>query len=133
MKPKQEILIERKTNEFCEEVKSLNLTEENKRIYNAFVFRRSKPYKFEVIDKYDNTIRFVLCTNKLDDGVLHILLKHYQGAVGKVNAFEILNFCDVIRYGDMSTNDNSMIYTLKRNGQNKFPLLCSQSHVLSSS
>ena len=57
MKPKQEKLIKQKTNEFCEEVKSLSLTEENKRIYNAFVYRRSKPYKFEVIDKYNNTLK----------------------------------------------------------------------------
>ena len=71
----------------------------------------------EIIDKYDNTIRFVLCTNKLDDGVLHIMLKHYRGAVGNVNAYEILNFCDVIRNGEINANDNSITYTLKRNGQ----------------
>ena len=89
MNQKQNNIIKRKTNEFCEEVKCFNLTEENKRVYNAFVYRRAKPYKFEIVDKYNNTIRFVLCTNKLDDGVLHILLKHYQGNVGKVSAYEI--------------------------------------------
>lgn len=117
MNQKQNNIIKRKTNEFCEEVKCFNLTEENKRVYNAFVYRRAKPYKFEIVDKYNNTIRFVLCTNKLDDGVLHILLKHYQGNVGKVSAYEILNFCDVIRKGEVNVNDNNMIYTYKQNGQ----------------
>ena len=117
MKLKQKLIIEQKTIEFCKEIDHLILTEENKRIYNAFVYRRAKPYKFEIIDKYDNTIRFVLCTNKLDDGVLHIMLKHYRGAVGNVNAYEILNFCDVIRNGEINANDNSITYTLKRNGQ----------------
>ncbi len=117
MKLKQKFIIEQKTMEFCREVEHLNLTEENKRIYNAFVYRRSKPYKFEIIDKYDNTIRFVLCTNKLDDGVLHILLKHYQGNVGKVNAIEIINFCDVIRNGEIKADDKSIVYTLTRDGQ----------------
>ena len=117
MNQKQKNIIERKTNEFCEEVKNLKLTEENKRVYNAFVYKRSKPYKFEVVDRYNNTIRFVLCTNKLDDGVLHILLKHYQGVVGKVSAYEILNFCDVIRKGEVNVNENNMTYTYKQNGQ----------------
>ncbi|MBQ8761363.1 MAG: hypothetical protein IJZ06_09615 [Bacteroidales bacterium] len=102
--------------QFCKELEYSSLTDEQKRIYNAFVYRRSKPYKFEIIDKYDNTIRFVLCTNKLDDGVLHILLKHYQG-VGKVNALEIVNFCDIIRKGDVGVSDNKMVYTLQRKGQ----------------
>ena len=117
MNQKQKDIIKRKTNEFCEEVKCLNLTEENKRVYNAFVYRRAKPYKFEIVDKYNYTIRFVLCTNKLDDGVLHILLKHYQGVVGKVSAYEILIFCDVIRKGEVNVNDNNMIYTYKQNGR----------------
>ena len=93
------------------------MTEENKRIFNAFVYKRSKPYKFEIIDKYSNTIRFVLCTNKLDDGVLHILLKHYQGKIGSVSATEILNLCEVIRNGEISVKENTMVYTLKQNGQ----------------
>ncbi|MBR5214801.1 MAG: hypothetical protein IKV80_01090 [Bacteroidales bacterium] len=117
MNQKQKNIIERKTKDFCEEVQHIKLTEENKRIYNAFVYKRAKPYKFEIIDKYSNTIRFVLCTNKLDDGVLHILLKHYQGKVGSVSAFEILNFCEVIRNGEISVNENTMVYTLKQNGQ----------------
>lgn len=117
MNQKQKNIIERKTKDFCEEIKHIKLTEENKRIYNAFVYKRAKPYKFEIIDKYSNTIRFVLCTNKLDDGVLHILLKHYQGKVGSVSAFEILNFCEVIRNGEISVNENTMVYTLKQNGQ----------------
>ena len=56
MNQKQNNIIKRKTNEFCEEVKCFNLTEENKRVYNAFVYRRAKPYKFEIVDKYNNTI-----------------------------------------------------------------------------
>ena len=35
MNQKQNNIIKRKTNEFCEEVKCFNLTEENKRVYNA--------------------------------------------------------------------------------------------------
>ena len=49
MKLKQKLIIEQKTIEFCKEVDHLILTEENKRIYNAFVYRRAKPYKFEGI------------------------------------------------------------------------------------
>ena len=37
MKLKQKLIIEQKTIEFCKEVAHLILTEENKRIYNAFV------------------------------------------------------------------------------------------------
>ena len=104
-----------KTQMFCNEVDYSVLTEEQKRVYNAFVHRRSKPYNFEITDKYNNTVRFVLYTNKRDDGVLHILLKHYKG-VGRVTALEILNFCDVIRKGDFDVVDNKIVYTLKQRG-----------------
>ena len=100
---------------FCNEVNYSILTNEQKRVYNAFVHRRSKPYNFEIIDKYNNTVRFVLYTNKRDDGVLHILLKHYKG-VGMVTAMEILNLCDVIRKGDFGVVDNKIVYTLKQKG-----------------
>lgn len=108
--------IERKITSFCQEVGEMSMNDEQKRIYRAFTLASVKPYRFVVTDKYDNTVRFVLYTNKCDDGVLHILSKHYNG-IGKVSAQEILNLCDVIRLGNLSVSENTMLYTLKRNGQ----------------
>ncbi len=105
-----------KIAQFVSEIGKRKLTQEQERIYNAFVFRRAKPYKFSVIDNYGNTIRFTLYTNKRDDGVIHILTKHYQGKIGRVTAFEILNFCDVIRKGEMSARNNEITYKLTKCG-----------------
>lgn len=103
-----------KTTLFVNEIKNSKLTMnvEQQRIYNAFVFRRVKPYKFSVIDGYGNTIRFTLYTNKRDDGVIHILTKHYRGKIGCVTAIEILNLCDVIRKGEISINSGCISYKL---------------------
>lgn len=109
--------IEAKTAAFKSEVNYGNLNDEQKRIYNAFVFRRAKPYSFEVVDGYGNTVRFLLYTNKTDDGVLHIMGKHYRGQVGMVTASEILNLCDVIRNGRMKSDGQSITYTWERGGK----------------
>ncbi len=103
--------IEEKIEAFKKEVGKRTLTDEQQRIYNAFVFQRAKPYKFAITDAYNNTIRFVLYTNKRDDGVLHILSKHYKG-IGFVTAMEILNFCDVIRKGTVKIEETKISYRL---------------------
>lgn len=100
-----------KTELFKSEVNYDTLNDEQKRIYNAFVYRRPKPYKFDVVDRYGNTIRFALYTNKRDDGVLHILNKHYKGEIGSVTSAEIIKFCDVIRKGVLTPGSNSLTYT----------------------
>ena len=107
-------VIAKKTEEFKEEIDVQKLNNEQKRIYNAFVFRRAKPYHFSVTDAYGNTIRFSLYTNKKDDGVLHILQKHYNGSVGMVTANEIVNFCDVIRYGEIYPQKDRITYFWKK-------------------
>lgn len=116
MKP-QPKTIEAKTAAFKSEINYDSLNDEQKRIYNAFVFRRAKPYNFEVVDGYGNTIRFLLYTNKQDDGVLHIMGKHYHGQVGMVTASEILGLCNVIRNGRMTSNGQSITYTWEKGGK----------------
>ena len=108
-------LLEKKTEQFVAEIGKRKLTSEQERVYNAFVYRRSKPYKFSVNDNYGDTIRFTLYTNKSDDGVIHILTKHYQGRTGSVTAVEILDFCDIIRLGEISIRQNEITYKLKKN------------------
>ena len=115
-------IIDRKTEAFKRELNYDKLNDEQKRIYNAFVFRRAKPYKFSVNDAYGNTIRFNLYTTKRDDGVLHIMGKHYMGTIGSVTAKEIVGFCDVIRYGEITSNGTNIIYTLQR-GRNVLRLI----------
>lgn len=105
-------ILDTKTESFKKELDYSHLNDEQKRIYNAFVFRRAKPYRFAVIDAFGNTVRFILYTNKKDDGVLHILGKHYKGTIGNVTAFEIVNICDVIRKGEIISNGKSITYTL---------------------
>ncbi len=109
-------LIARKTEEFRSEVDCTTLNEEQKRIWNAFVFRRSKPYHFAIQDRSGNTIRFSLYTNKTDDGVMHIMAKHYNGNVGPVTAKKIVSFCDVIRNGNIDANPKAISYNWKTNG-----------------
>lgn len=111
-----------KTEAFKKEVNPDNLNEEQKRIYAAFVFRRAKPYRFAVNDANGNTVRFLLYTNKTDDGVLHILGKHYKGATGPVTAMEIINLCDVIRNGEMTSNGKAITYTWHK-GANTLKLI----------
>lgn len=112
--PRQTAL-EDKTAHFMFDVRDYDsLNAEQKRIYNAFVYRRAKPYNFEVTDAYGNTIRFKLYTNKTDDGVLHIMGKHYRGAVGAVTTQEILNLCDVVRYGEMKPEANKLTYSWRK-------------------
>ena len=106
------------TQNFINEIGDIQLNEEQRRIYNAFVYRRRKPYKFSVTDKYDNTIRFILPTNNTREGVVHILIKHYNGMLGKVSANEILNFVDIIRNGNLTVGNNTMTYIHKSNGVN---------------
>ena len=108
--------LESKTESFKNEVDYTGLNDEQKRVYNAFVFRRAKPYRFEVVDGYGNTVRFMLYTNKNDDGVLHIMNKHYKGIVGPVTAREIVNLCDVIRRGTVASDGNNITYTLQKGG-----------------
>ncbi len=103
------------TQNFITEVGSMLLNEEQKRIYNAFVYRRRKPYKFFVVDKYGNTIRFILPTNNKREGVVHILVKHYNGNVGQVTAGEILSFLEVIRKGNLTAENNTMTYKYNLN------------------
>ena len=116
-------VIAKKTEDFKKEINIEKLNEEQQRIYNAFVFRRAKPYHFAVTDAYGNTIRFLLYTNKTDEGVLHILEKHYNGSVGMVTAKEIVNLCDVIRYGeiDSRTGKDKITYFLEK-GNHAFRL-----------
>lgn len=121
MKPNEKI-IERKTESFKKEIDYSKLNDEQKRIYNAFVFRRAKPYRFEVVDGFGNTVRFVIYTNKNDDGVLHIMLKHYHGSVGNVSSREIVNLCDVIRNGKVTSNGESITYSWEK-GRNVFRLV----------
>lgn len=102
--------LSRKTEYFKKEVDYNRLNEEQKRLYNAFVFRRQKPYRFSVNDSYRNTVRFLLYTNKRDEGVIHIMNKHYKGSVGMVTAKEIIDICNVIRYGDVTSNGKSLTY-----------------------
>lgn len=112
---KQLTFLERKTADFMFDVKDYDsLNAEQKRVYNAFVYRRAKPYRFEVVDAYGNTIRFVLYTNKTDDGVLHIMSKHYRSDVGMVTTSEILNLCDVIRKGTVMSDGSSITYTWRK-------------------
>lgn len=112
---KQMTALERKTADFMFDVKDYDsLNHEQKRVYNAFVYRRAKPYRFEVIDAYGNTVRFMLYTNKTDDGVLHIMAKHYRGSVGMVTTTEILNLCDVIRHGEMTSDGKAITYTWRK-------------------
>ena len=115
MKPRQQT-IESKTEAFKKEVDYVGLNDEQKRVYNAFVFRRAKPYRFEVVDGYGNTVRFMLYTNKNDEGVLHIMNKHYKGVAGPVTAREIVNLCDVVRRGRVTSDGNSITYTLRKGG-----------------
>lgn len=107
--------LERITQNFITEVGDIQLNDEQKRIYNAFVYRRRKPYKFSVVDKYGNTIRFILPTNNKREGVVHILQKHYNGNVGKVTASEILSFLEVIRKGNLTAENNTMTYKYNLN------------------
>ena len=109
--------LEKITQNFINEIGNTQLNEEQKRIYNAFVYRRKKPYKFTVTDKYDNTIRFTLYTDKKIEGVIHILEKHYDGDIGHVTAWEIINLCDVIRTGDFVSDGKSLTYTKETNGK----------------
>lgn len=110
--------LERITRNFVLEIGNRRLSEEQFRIYNAFVFRKRGVYKFCVDDKYGNTIRFLMHTNKRDDGVVHILKKHYDGKTGHVSAIEILKFLDVIRKGDLYANQNAITYTMLKEGKN---------------
>lgn len=110
-------LIARKAEAFRSELESDCLNAEQRRIWNAFVFRRSKPYRFVVDDSYGNTIRFVLYTNKTDDGVLHILAKHYNGNVGAVTAQEIVRLCDVVRNGSIKATPAALSYTWRTDGR----------------
>ena len=110
-KKPQPSTLEAKTEAFKKEVNFSGLNEEQKRIYTAFVFRRAKPYRFAVNDANGNTVRFLLYTNKTDDGVLHIIGKHYRGVAGPVTATEIVNLCDVIRNGVMTSDGKSITYT----------------------
>ena len=110
-KKPQPSTLEAKTEAFKKEVNFSGLNEEQKRIYSAFVFRRAKPYRFAVNDADGNTVRFLLYTNKTDDGVLHIMGKHYRGVTGPVTATEIVNLCDVIRNGVMTSDGKSITYT----------------------
>ena len=115
IKTKKPTALEDKTAHFIFDVNDYDsLTAEQKRIYNAFVYRRAKPYNFEVTDAYGDTIRFKLYTNKTDDGVLHIMGKHYRGKVGMVTAQEIINLCDVVRYGEMKPGDKKITYSWRK-------------------
>ncbi|MBO7133870.1 MAG: hypothetical protein J6W06_06920 [Bacteroidales bacterium] len=109
--------LEKITQNFINEIGDTQLTEEQKRIYNAFVYRRRKPYKFTVTDKYDNTIRFTLYTDKKIEGVIHIHKKHYDGDIGHVPAWEIINLCDVIRTGNFVSDGKSLTYTKETNSK----------------
>ena len=114
MKTKLVDLLDRKTEAFKSELVYDSLNEEQKRVYNAFVYRRAKPYRFAVNDSYGNTVRFTLYTNKIDEGVLHVLTKHYNGNVGAVTSKEIVNLCDVVRYGKIKSDGRKMSYTLQK-------------------
>ena len=102
--------LQQKIEQFKAEIGTRQLNVEQQRVYNAFVYRRVKPYKFVVNDRYGNTIRFTLYTNKNDDGVVHILSRHYKSRVGEVTALEILNFCDIIRNGELKTSNSGLTY-----------------------
>jgi len=115
-------IIKTKTESFIKELVYDSLNDEQKRLYNAFVYRRSKPYRFAVQDSCGNTVRFTLYTNKTDDGVLHIMAKHYKGVAGPVTAKEIVSLCDVVRFGVMTSDGSSITYTWRK-GSGTFKLV----------
>ena len=106
--------IEEKIEAFKKEVGKRTLTDEQQRIYKAFSANVSHNVKFAILDKYGNTIRFIMACNKTREGKLHILEKHYKGKIGNVTAMEILNFCDIIRYGEPIIINGNLKYTLHR-------------------
>ena len=108
--------IKEKISIFKEETKSLSLNNEQQRIYNAFVYQDVKPINFRVTDKYGSIIHFTLYTNKRDDGVIHILKRHYKEKRGEITAIEILNFCDIIRLGELEADKRTMVYTYTAKG-----------------
>lgn len=107
--------IKNKIELFKKEIGNQTLTHEQQRVYNAFVYQRSKAYTFAVRDKYGSDIHFTLPTNNTKEGAMHILLKHYKG-VGAVSAMEILNLCDIVRKGEISVKNKHLIYTYKKEG-----------------
>ena len=105
------------TQNFINEIGDIQLNEEQKRIYNAFVYRKRGMYNFCINDKYGNTIRFSMYTNKTDDGVIHILKRHYNNTLGHVTAMEILCFPEVVRMGNITADKNTITYTMKKSGR----------------
>lgn len=108
--------IKEKISIFKKETKDLLLNNEQQRIYNAFVYQTVKPINFRVTDRYGNIIHFTLYTNKRDDGVIHILERHYKEKRGEITAIEILDFCNIIRFGDLEANKRTMVYTYTAKG-----------------
>ena len=104
-------LIDDRITQFRAEIGDRELTEEQRKIFNAFCKKGGASTFVNVTDYLGNKVRLKIVSYDPSIGSQHILLSHYKTEVGNVTATEILNLCDIVKYGESYI---SGIYTVYR-------------------
>ena len=88
--------LHRKIQEFIDEVRGQELTEEQRKIYSVFAGEQNvTEIKVQDILKIYDT--FKVQKGNLYFGTRHILYKHYNARNSSVTANDILNMCEIIK------------------------------------
>lgn len=100
------------------------MDERQKRLYKSFIRTSGNPSSFSAIDKEGEIVKFKLRSDSTTEGTQHILLKHYNGIVGRVTAIEIISMFDVIEKGKKHNSVKHTIYTLERKYRRNSLIVC---------
>lgn len=117
-------LIQEKIKQFKKDLKGYPMDERQKRLYKSFIRTNGHPTLFSTIDKYGDVVKFKLQSDSTTEGTQHILLKHYNGIVGRVTAIEIISLFNVIEKGEKHNGIKHTTYTLERKYKRNSLIVC---------
>lgn len=104
--------IDEKIRLFKAEIGNRKLTEEQSKVYHAFTKKSGSMTYINVTDKSGKKVRIKIDSTKSSRGSQYILLRHYKTNYGRVTAFEILNLCNVVKFGEPYDSQGYIVYKM---------------------
>lgn len=102
--------LDEKIKAFKNEVGDRELNAAQGKIYHAFTKTKGSATRISVVDKFGNTVRIKIYSDKTSNGVQHILSNHYKTKVHWVTANEILNLYRIVETGDRYPSNGYTVY-----------------------
>ena len=105
-------LIDDRIAQFRTEVGDRELTEEQRKIFNAFTKKNGAATYLNVTDMDGKNVRIKIYSNKIKTGSQHILVNHFGTMIHWVTAWEILNLYEVVERGAHYISNGYVVYRM---------------------